>query len=154
MTNLLLEGFNWGTAWPIILLGVLLVAMIIFQFVSRKKYSKQESQMREQLKVGDKIVTNAGVYGEIVEFSETNFGKVALIKTGEGDKVSYVSINASVILGIDVKEPVVLDAEGNPILPATQNTSANDEVIETTASESDNPSPDETTKKSRKKKSE
>ncbi|MDR0850372.1 MAG: preprotein translocase subunit YajC [Christensenellaceae bacterium] len=145
MTNLLLADFSWATAWPVMLLGVLLVGMIVFQFVSRKKYSKQEAQMREQLKVGDKIVTNAGVYGEIIEFSDTNFGKVALIKTGEGDKVSYLSINASVILGIDVKEPVVLDAEGNPILPAAE------KVV---AEPSSNPSTDETPKKSKKKKEE
>ena len=150
MENLLLADFNWGTAWPIILLGVLLVAMIAFQFISRKKYSKKESEMREQLKVGDKIVTNAGVYGQIVEFSETNFGRVALIKTGEGDKVSYLSINASVILGVDVKEPVVLDADGNPVDTTVQEGKAEEKPAET----DDAPSPDMAVKKTKKKKAE
>jgi len=112
----MLGAIDWGTIWPIILLVVLLIALFGFNMFSKKKYKKQEDQMRSELKVGDKIVTNAGMYGEIISLTETNFGKVALIKTGEGDKVSYMSLNASVILGPDVKQPVILDANGNPVL--------------------------------------
>lgn len=116
-SQLIAAGFDFGTMWPLLLLGVLVIAYCIFAFINRRKYVQKETQMRSELKVGDKVVTNAGVYGTIVSMEMTNFGKVILLETGEGSKKSYLSINASVILGLDLKETVAVDADGNPILP-------------------------------------
>ena len=44
-------------------------------------------------------------------------GKVVTIKTGDDEtkKISYMTINASVILGIDEKKDLILDKDGNVI---------------------------------------
>ena len=115
MKSLLLETFNFATSWPILLLLVLLVVMLIVSFVSRKKSTEKQAEMLNELKVGDKVVTNAGIYGEIVSMTETDFGKIVLLKSGEGKNVSYINVNMSVILGKDTKKEIVLDEQGNPI---------------------------------------
>ncbi len=114
---LLAQKFSFATSWPILLLLVLLVAMLVVSMVTRKKQGDKQAEMLNELKAGDKVVTNAGIYGEIVSITETNFGKIALIKSGEGKNVSYINVNMSVILGKDTKEEIVLDQDGNVIEP-------------------------------------
>ena len=121
--NLLLAeeaGFTFATAWPLLLLVVLFVGLMIFNTFSNKKRQAEYEKKLEELKVGDKVVTNAGIYGEIVSIRHTNFGKVALLKSGEGAKTSYISVNLSVILGIDEKKDVIVDSEGNVIEPVEE----------------------------------
>lgn len=107
-----------------ILLGILVVLMIvylIFGTINRKKQQEQAMKMMNELKAGDKVVTNAGVYGTIVSMRETNMGRVVVLKTGSDDNeknASYITINASVILGIDKKEDLILDEKGNVIDPS------------------------------------
>lgn len=107
-----------------ILLGVLVLLMIvylIFGTINRKKQQEQALKMMSDLKAGDKVVTNAGIYGTIVSMRETNMGRVVVLKTGADDdekKASYVTVNASVILGIDKKEDLILDENGNVIDPS------------------------------------
>lgn len=107
-----------------ILLGVLVLLMIvylIFGTINRKKQQEQALKMMSELKAGDKVVTNAGIYGTIVSMRETNMGRVVVLKTGADDDektASYVTVNASVILGIDKKEDLILDENGNVIDPS------------------------------------
>lgn len=107
-----------------ILLGVLVLLMIvylIFGAINRKKQQEQALKMMSDLKAGDKVVTNAGIYGTIVSMRETNMGRVVVLKTGADDdekNASYVTVNASVILGIDKKEDLILDENGNVIDPS------------------------------------
>ncbi len=116
----LLGAANLGSIIPLVLLIGLAVVYIFFGFKNRKKQQEQAMKMMNELKKGDKVVTNAGIYGEIVSLKETNMGKVVVIKTGDekdAKKVSYITINASVILGIDQKQDLVLDENGNVIDP-------------------------------------
>ncbi len=108
---------DFGTALPLLILMILMIVGMVFMFFSNKKKQGEADKMLSELKVGDKVVTNAGIYGEIVSIRQTNFGKVALLKTGEDNNVSYISVNFQVILGIDEKKDVVLDADGNVIDP-------------------------------------
>lgn len=107
-----------------ILLGIMVLLMIvylIFGTINRKKQQEQALKMMSELQAGDKIVTNAGIYGEIVSMRETNMGRVVVLKTGADDdekKASYITVNASVILGIDKKEDLILDENGNVIDPS------------------------------------
>lgn len=108
---------NNGSIIPlIVVLGLLAIWMVVSFFMNRKRQKEAAKSMKE-LKVGDKVVTNAGVYGEIVSMRHTDFGKVVLLKTGEDDKVGYMSVNMSCILGKDEKKDVVVDSEGNIIDP-------------------------------------
>lgn len=113
----LLGAIDWATTWPLFLLAGLVVVYIIYMLVARKKSDTNTANMLDSLKKGDKVVTNSGIYGEIVSISETTLGKTVLLKTGEGKNVSYMSVNAVVILGKDEKQPLVLDKDGNVVEP-------------------------------------
>ncbi len=135
MLNLLCatEGIGWTVAL-IALLG-LMVVYLVMGTINRKKTQDQVVKMINELKKGDKVVTNAGVYGEVVSLRETNMGKVVVLKTGhdDGDKnASYLTLNASVILGIDKKEDLILDKDGNVIDPSDLKTEVLTEKAEKT----------------------
>lgn len=113
------EGIGWTIA--LIALLALMVVYLVFGTINRKKSQEQVVKMINELKKGDKIVTNAGVYGEIASIRETNMGKVVVIKTGheeDSKNASYITVNASVILGIDKKEDLIFDKDGNIVDPA------------------------------------
>ncbi len=122
--NLLLAEGETATTNPasswilLVVVGLLIVLMVVRMFADKKRQNQAETMINE-LKVGDKVVTNSGIYGEIVSIRQTNFGKVALIKSGEGKNASYISVNLQVILGIDEKQDVVLDANGNVVDPVS-----------------------------------
>lgn len=117
MFNLLCEGqgVNVGSIVMLVILLAVLILYVFFGMKNRKKSQEEAMKMLNELKVGDKVVTNAGIYGKVVAMKETNMGKVVTIATGEEKKESYITINASVILGIDTKEDLILDENGNVI---------------------------------------
>ena len=120
MTNLLGAPQNLGSMIGLGILVIIAILYLVFGMKNRKKQQEEAVKMLNELKKGDKVVTNAGIYGEIVSLRETNMGKVVIIKTGDDEdskKASYITVNASVILGIDKKEDLILDAEGNVIEP-------------------------------------
>ncbi len=125
MQNLLLDGAT-SNIGSIIMVGVLILLMVVylvFGTINRNKNQEQDMKMLSDLKVGDKVVTNAGIYGEIVSQKETDMGKVVVLKTGCEDndkKASFITLNASVILGKDTKKDLILDAEGNVIEPTEE----------------------------------
>lgn len=103
--------------WIIIALVILLVVMYVFSAKRRKDYNNQVIEMLNSLRPGDKIKTIGGFYGTIVSIKETTDGKVVLLEMGEGSKVSYMSIDANAIYGVDKKEDIVYDKDGNVIEP-------------------------------------
>jgi len=112
------EGIGWTIA--LIALLALMVVYLVFGTINRKKSQEQVVKMINELKKGDKVVTNAGVYGEIASIRETNMGKVVVIKTGheeDSKNASFITVNASVILGIDKKEDLIFDKDGNVVEP-------------------------------------
>ena len=121
------NNIGWTIAMGVLI--VLMVVYLVWGTINRKKSQEQAMKMLSELKAGDKIVTNAGIYGEIVSQKETNMGRVVTIKTGEdGGKASYITINSTVILGIDQKQDILTDAQGNVIEPET----AKEEVLKGT----------------------
>jgi len=129
-------GSNVGTIIGLVVLLVLLVLYVGFGVVNRKKSQEQTMKMLNELKAGDKIVTYSGIYGEIVSMRETNMGRVLTIVTGDkaSGKVSYMEINSSVIMGVDTKEDLILDENGNVIEPEDKE-KLKEEVLKETASE-------------------
>lgn len=140
MFNLLgAEEINPTSIILMVVLVVLLVAYIFFGMRSRKKNQEKAMQMLNELKTGDKIVTNAGIYGEVVSIRETNMGKVVTIKTGDDEtkKISYMTINASVILGIDEKKDLILDKDGNVIDDEEKTEELKKEILKESSSKKD-----------------
>ena len=106
--NLLLFAEN-STNFSSIVLPALVISLFViyiaFGFIKRSKINAETHNLFEKLQVGVKIKTYSGIYGEIVEIRDALDGsKVALIKTGEGDKESYISIDFASIYAIDEKD--------------------------------------------------
>ena len=56
---------------PLILIyGVLFFALWFFMIRPQKKKQKEEQKMRENLQVGDEIVTIGGIYGRVISLKE------------------------------------------------------------------------------------
>ena len=107
MNNLILASESMGSLVLIIILLVACAGMFVLSYFKNKKYVEQQKQMHEEIKVGAKVLTKTFIYGTIEKITDTTDGKVVLLKTGEGDKVSYMEINIEAIYSIDSKEEVV-----------------------------------------------
>ena len=139
--SILDEGGNFWTQYGLIfVLLALIIVMYVFSFSKRKKYNQQVQDMVNSLKPGDKVKTYSGFYGTIVSIKETTDGKVVLLETGEGSKVSYTTIDVNAIYGIDAKEDVVYDKDGNVILDeekSKENNSSKEEKAKKSKTEKD-----------------
>ena len=72
--------------------------------MKKKKFNTELGQMRDDLKVGDKVMTDAGVVGEVVEsFVEEEY-KYFVLKTGKGNNVGYFTVHANAIYYVFGKE--------------------------------------------------
>jgi len=86
-----------GSFMPIILLGVMLVAMYFFMVRPQKKQEREVNDMRANLQVGDEITTIGGIIGKIVSIKD----ETVLVETGR-DKVR-IRFLRSAIRSVDVK---------------------------------------------------
>jgi len=107
MNNLILASENIGSLVLIIVLLVACAGMFILSYFKNRKYVEQQKQMQEEIKVGAKVLTKTFIYGTIEKITDTTDGKIVLIKSGEGDKASYLEMNLEAIYSIDNKEEVV-----------------------------------------------
>ena len=90
-------GVGGSSFMPIILLGVMLVAMYFFMFRPQKKQEREINNMRANLQVGDEITTIGGIIGKIVSIKD----ETVLVETGR-DKVR-IRFLRSAIRSVDVK---------------------------------------------------
>ena len=88
----------------IVVLLVLLVALFAISYMKRKKFNTEMGQMREELKIGDKVMTDSGVVGEVVEsFTEEEY-KYFVLKSGKGNNIGYFTVHANAIYYVFGKE--------------------------------------------------
>ena len=123
----------WGQYGFMIILLVLLVAFMIYSFIRRKKYDGQVQNFVDNLKPGDKVKTYSGFYGKIVSIRETTDGKVVLIEMGEGDKKGYIEADINAVMGLDKKEDIVYDSNGNIVEPKQEEEKKSEEEHVSTA---------------------
>jgi|UPI0003815D66 preprotein translocase subunit YajC len=81
---------------------LLLVVMMIFMWRSNKKRQEQQQEMRQQLVPGTEVMTQAGIYGTIVEVDTDN--NVATIESGPG---TVLRVHSATI--VNVVTPTVPD---------------------------------------------
>jgi preprotein translocase subunit YajC len=63
-----------GANWSMILMLVAVFAIMYFMMIRpQQKRQKEIQKMRDNLKVGDKIVTAGGIHGKIKEINEKDF---------------------------------------------------------------------------------
>ena len=80
----------------------LILIFVIFYFLlirPQSKKAKEHKQMLENLKKGDKVMTNGGIYGLIEDIDADN----ATIKIGVGSDVK-IKVNRGYIAGLRTKE--------------------------------------------------
>ncbi len=68
-----MDGSNGSGLIMIIYLVVIFGAMWFFMIRPQKKKQKEEQKMRENLQIGDEIVTIGGVHGRVVSLKEETF---------------------------------------------------------------------------------
>lgn len=67
---------NAGSTSMIMSVGMLAVMFIAMYFLiirPQKKKEKEEKKMRENLQVGDEVVTIGGIYGRVISLKEDTF---------------------------------------------------------------------------------
>lgn len=94
------EGIS-PTQW--VLLGLILVLIIlypVFTIYKNKKEKEKFDNLAKDLKIGDKILTSSGTYGEIVEINERQYGKVLTIKTGDEKNFGYMAVDILTVYSV------------------------------------------------------
>ena len=88
----------------VVVLIVLLAALFAISSMKKKKFNQEMGQMREELKVGDKVMTDSGVVGEVVDSYVEEDYKYFVLKTGRNDNVGYLTVHANAIYYVYGKE--------------------------------------------------
>ena len=85
------------SAFPLIMLVVMFVAMYFLTIRPQKKAEKEANDMRNNLAVGDEVTTIGGIIGKIVSIKE----ETCVIETSrDGTKIRFLK---SAIRNVDVK---------------------------------------------------
>ena len=83
-----------------IIIGVLviiLVALFVLNAFRRKKFNQEMNQMRTDLKIGDKVMTDSGIVGEISEIYEQDGYKYFVLRSGGEINYGYFSVHANAV---------------------------------------------------------
>ena len=87
-----------------VILIVLLVALFVISGMKKKKFNAELGQMREDLKVGDKVMTDSGVIGEVVDSYVEEEYKYFVLKSGKGENTGYFTVHGNAIYYVFGKE--------------------------------------------------
>ncbi len=86
------DGAQQGSMWPSLIMIVVFIALMYFMLIRpQKKQQKKEKEMRENLQIGDEIVTIGGICGRVVSLKEDS-----LVIESSGDR-SKIQIQRSAI---------------------------------------------------------
>ena len=81
----------------VVILLVLVIALFVVSYMKKKKFNTELGQMRNDLKIGDKVMTDTGVVGEVVDSYVEEEYKYFVLKTGRGQNVGYFTVHANAI---------------------------------------------------------
>ncbi|MCL2556460.1 MAG: preprotein translocase subunit YajC [Firmicutes bacterium] len=89
---LLANGDNDGVSpWMWAVMGVLVLAILVFPMITRRKRGKQVNDLRTTLRIGDEVMTAGGIVGTIVEIIENSpTDKDFIIETGQSENKSLL----------------------------------------------------------------
>jgi len=75
---------------PILFLVLIFAAMYFFMIKPQRKRQKEQQELLQELRRGDKVVTTGGIYGQIESISQDTV--VLKIESGATMKVARISI--------------------------------------------------------------
>jgi len=126
MNTLLLESSGSGSSWIMLaVLAVLVVVMLVFPMITRKRQIKEYTEMVDALKAGDEIMTVGGIIGRIVKVVKKDGVSSIIISTG--DKASQTTME------IDISHIQMLLNQTNSSIA----TKAEENKLETKVSDAD-----------------
>ncbi|MBQ7797783.1 MAG: preprotein translocase subunit YajC [Clostridia bacterium] len=76
---------------------VFLVVLMVLGYMKRRKFNTQLQDLRNNIKVGDKVMTDTGVVGEIVDISTEGEHKYFVIKSGTETNFGFVKVHANAV---------------------------------------------------------
>ena len=88
----------------VLVLIVLLVALFVISYMKKKKFTAEIGQMREGLKAGDKVMTDSGIVGEVVDSYTEEEYKYFVLKSGKGNNSGFFTVHANAIYYVFGKE--------------------------------------------------
>ena len=88
----------------LVVLIALVAALFAFNFLKRKKFNSELKTLREELKPGDKVMTDSGVVGEVVESYVEDEYTYFVLKSGKGSNVGYYTVHGNAIYYVFGKE--------------------------------------------------
>lgn len=103
MTSTLILQANNNMLSTIVPMVLIMVVFYFFMIRPQVKKAKDHKKLVGELKIGDKIVTTAGIHGKIVGSNETTF----LIEVEGGTKIRFdksaISLDATKAVTAEVK---------------------------------------------------
>lgn len=64
------QGGAFQMIWMLVVWGIVIAALYFIMIRPQRKKSKEEKKMRENLQVGDEVVTIGGIYGRVISLKE------------------------------------------------------------------------------------
>lgn len=105
MTHTLLMAGGGQGGGIVSFLPMILIIVVFYFFMIRPqlKKSKEQKKFRENIQVGDKIVTIGGIHGKISEIGDTTF--IITVESGVKLKIekNAISMDSSSLLGAEQK---------------------------------------------------
>lgn len=92
-----------GRMGDIVMMVLIIVVFYFFMIRPQMKKAKDAKKFRENIKVGDKVITIGGIHGKIAEIGDTTF--IITIEAGVKIKIekSAVSSDNTALLGTEQK---------------------------------------------------
>jgi preprotein translocase subunit YajC len=85
MNSVILQAGNNSMLSTIVPMVLIMIVFYFFMIRPQMKKAKDHKKLVEDLKIGDKIVTTAGIHGKIVGSNDTTF----LIEVEGGTKIRF-----------------------------------------------------------------
>ena len=95
--------FNLESALMLAIL-FFLVLLMVFGYAKRRRYNNQLQAIRDNIKKGDKVMTDTGVVGEIVDISTEGEHSYFTIKTGTDKQFGFIKVHSNAVYCVFDKE--------------------------------------------------
>jgi preprotein translocase subunit YajC len=94
------EGAGGGNLFAALLPFLLMFVVLYFLLIRpQQKRQKQHTAILEKLQKGDRVITNSGIFGTIVNFNEKN--KSVVLKVGDHDTSKIEVLRSSIAGTVD-----------------------------------------------------
>ena len=132
---------GWMQWVPIIIIVALLVAYLVWAFLSQRKKQKYYNDVINAVRPGNKVVTRGGVIGEVVEVDDEE--GTFVLRTGSEGNYSYIKFDKQAIYQTDAKPEL---AEGETA-PAEEEVKPSQDAAKPAADASEEPFEEEKSEK-------